>query len=76
MIANRIKPLLSDLIHPSQTSFVLCRLMHRNLIIAKEMAHFFKRCSAKKNVMTLKVDLSKAYDSLEWGFIRETLMGF
>lgn len=76
VIANRIKPFLSNLIHPSQTSFIPGRVIHENVIIAKEMAHFFKKCGKKKNVMAIKVDLSKAYNSLEWGFIRETLLGF
>ena len=76
VIAKRIKPLWSNLIHPSQTSFIPGRVIHENVIIAKEMAHFFKKCGKKKNVMDIKVDLSKAYDSLEWGFIKETLMGF
>lgn len=26
--------------------------------------------------MALKIDLSKSYDSLEWGFIWDTLVGF
>ena len=26
--------------------------------------------------MAFKIDLTKAFDSLEWGFIRDTLLGF
>lgn len=76
VIANRIKNVLSELIHPTQTSFVPGRNIQENVIIAKEMAFFFKKSSPKRNIMALKIDLSKAYDSLEWGFIKDTLQGF
>ena len=76
VIANRIKPVLDGLIHPSQTSFVPGRNIQENVVIAKEMAFFFKKSPPTRNIMALKIDLSKAYDSLEWGFIRDTLYGF
>lgn len=43
VIANRIKPVLDGLIHPSQTSFVPGRNSQENVVIAKEMAFFFKK---------------------------------
>lgn len=76
VIANRIKPILDGLIHPSQTSFVPGRNIQENIIITKEMAFFFKKSSPCRNIMALKIDLSKAYDNLEWGFIRDTMQGF
>ena len=76
-IASRIRGLmLPKLINPLQTSFVKDRTIDENIIIIKEVAHLFKRVKRGRNIMALKIDLTKAFESLEWAFIRETLLGF
>ena len=75
-IASRLRPLMMNLISPLQTSFIKGRTIDENIIILKEVAHLFKRTKRKKSIMALKIDLSKAFDSLEWSFIRDTLVGF
>lgn len=52
------------------------RTIDENVIIIKEVAHLFNRAKRNKNIMALKIDLTKAFDSLEWAFIRDTLVGF
>lgn len=44
--------------------------------IIKEIAHIFNKASKKNKSIALKIDLSKAFDSLEWSSIRETLEWF
>ncbi|XP_048490396.1 uncharacterized protein LOC125492264 [Beta vulgaris subsp. vulgaris] len=75
-IAMRLRPLMINLTSPLQTSFVKGRTIDENIIILKEVAHLFKRTKRKKSIMALKIDLTKAFDCLEWSFIRETLIGF
>ena len=75
-IASRIRGLMPKLINPLQTSFVKDRTIDENIIIIKEVAHLFNRVKRGRNIMALKIDLTKAFDSLEWAFIRETLLGF
>ncbi|XP_057248280.1 uncharacterized protein LOC130590240 [Beta vulgaris subsp. vulgaris] len=75
-IAARMRSIMPKLINPLQTSFILDRTIDENIIIIKEVAHLFKRAKKGANIMALKIDLTKAFDSLEWAFIRDTLLGF
>lgn len=47
-----------------------------NAIIIQELVHFISRKKGKEVVMAIKIDLEKAYDRLEWSFIRDTLKLF
>jgi len=50
-----------------------------NVIIAHEMIHSIKkRIRWANSYMTVKTDISKAYDRMEWQFLRDTMthMGF
>lgn len=47
-----------------------------NVIIVQEVVHHFQSQKDKPGSMLLKLDLNKAYDRLEWGFIRKTLVFF
>ena len=75
-ITSRLRPLMVDLISPLQSSFIKDRTIDENIIILKEVAHLFNRTKRNKSIMTLKIDLTKAFDSLEWSFIKDTLVGF
>lgn len=73
VIANRIKPLLSDIISPTQCSFVPGRHSTDNIIIAQEAIHTMGNKKGKKGFMAIKVDLEKAYDRLNWDFLNDTM---
>jgi len=68
IIANRIKPMLPQLVDVSQTAFVPGRSIGDNILMAQELLHRYHipngpaRCA-------LKVDISKAYDSVDWDFL-------
>ena len=58
-------------IHPSQSAFILGRLITDNAMIAFEVFHSMKnRMHRKKGFATLKLDMSKAYDCIEWDFLK------
>ncbi|CAJ2652835.1 unnamed protein product [Trifolium pratense] len=79
VIANRIKPILPDIIDEEQSAFVQGRLITDNALIAMECFHWMKKKKkGKKGTMALKLDMSKAYDRIEWNFVKATLksMGF
>ena len=68
-IANRLKPMLDQIIAPTQSAFIPNRLITNNIIIGYECLHKIRLSKGKKNgKISLKLDTSKAYDIVEWGF--------
>ena len=45
-----------------------------NAIVVQEFIHTISNKKGKVGYMTIKVDLEKAYDKIEWSFIREVLI--
>ena len=76
ILVGRIRPLLDQLISPCQTAFVLGRRGVDNAIVVQEIIHTMGRAKGKCGYMALKIDLEKAYDKLEWGFIRRMLIRY
>ncbi|KAL0402014.1 UNVERIFIED_CONTAM: hypothetical protein Slati_4231300 [Sesamum latifolium] len=74
VLANRLKPFLDSLILPSQSAFVLGHLITDNVLIAYKLNHFLLR-KHYGNVghVSLKLDISKAYDRVEWCFLERVL---
>ena len=78
-IANRLKIVLGDLIVENQSSFVPERLISDNVLAAFELMHIMRqRKHVKKDWLALKLDMSKAYDRVEWSFIEAMMrrLGF
>ncbi|XP_058784057.1 uncharacterized protein LOC131658822 [Vicia villosa] len=76
-IANRLKGILPDIVSEEQSAFVKGRLITDNALIAMDCFHWMKnKKKGKKGVMALKLDMSKAYDRLEWEFVVGTLEAF
>jgi len=74
-IVARLRPYLENLISPFQSAFVLGRKGIDNVVIVQELIHSISRRKGTVGYMAIKIDLEKAYDKLEWSFIRERLMG-
>ncbi|KAH9782560.1 reverse transcriptase domain-containing protein [Citrus sinensis] len=78
-VANRFKQILHQIISPMQSAFIPDRLITDNVIVGYECLHKIRHCKGRKNgLVALKLDVSKAYDRLEWSFIEQTMkcMGF
>lgn len=65
IIVAHIRSLLTNLISPVQSTFVLGRRGLDNTIIAKELFHSIDGKKGKMGFMVIKLDLEKAYDRLE-----------
>lgn len=75
VIANRLKRILPKVISQSQSAFVPGRLISDNILIAYEMTHFLKRRrKGKEGYAAIKLDMSKAYDWVEWSFLRDMML--
>ena len=73
-MVNRLRPLLGELISENHSAFVPERLITDNSIIAFECIHHIQ--SLKENdpaFCAYKVDLSKAYDRVDWVFLEKAL---
>lgn len=73
ILANRLKWVMSDLIAPNQSSFVKGRHGNDNVIVAQEIIQIMRKNKSKKGIVAVKVDLEKAYDRIDWRFLKDTL---
>nr|POF16873.1 line-1 retrotransposable element orf2 protein [Quercus suber] len=74
IIVARLRSYLDKPISPLQAPFVSSRKGVDNAIITQEVIHTLSKKRGRVGYMALKIDLEKAYDKLEWSFIRETLI--
>ncbi|XP_026451473.1 uncharacterized protein LOC113351753 [Papaver somniferum] len=65
IIVNGLKPLMEKIIFPYQAAYVSERLISDNTVIAQEIIHSMKRKRGQIGWMSLKIDMSKAFDRLE-----------
>lgn len=72
ILANRLKVLLPELIEPNQSAFVKGRLLLENVLLATELVKDYHKPSIPPRSV-LKLDISKAFDSVNWSFITDTL---
>jgi hypothetical protein len=79
VLANRLKIFLPFVISPSQSAFIPGRLISDNVLAAYETLHTMHMgMRGKKAFMTVKLDMSKAYNRVEWRFLEAVMrkMGF
>lgn len=79
LLTKRLQPILSSIISENQSAFVPQRAISDNVLITHEVLHYLHTSGAKKRCyMAVKTDMSKAYDRIEWYFVRLVLekLGF
>lgn len=75
VITNRLKCILPDIISPNQSAFVPGRNISDNILLAYELTHFLQtKRSGRTGYAAIKLDMSKAYDRVEWNFLREMML--
>ena len=78
-MANRLKKILPSIISDSQSASVNGRLIIDNVLVAFEcMHHISQRKTGSTGEMAVKLDMSKAYDRVEWACLDKIMekLGF
>jgi hypothetical protein len=78
-LVNRLRPLLEEVISPTQSAFIPCRMITDNALIAFECLHVIRSGNSRnKSFGVFKLDLTKAYDHVDWTYLEGVLwrLGF
>ena len=78
-LVNRPRPLLDGMISPTQSAFIPGRLISDNALIAFECIHSLSKLKDRRgDYCAYKLDLAKAYDRVDWHFLKSMLgaLGF
>ncbi|XP_022019843.1 uncharacterized protein LOC110919900 [Helianthus annuus] len=66
---------LKDIISENQSAFVPGRRIADNIMLTQELMHNYHRQLGPPRC-AMKVDIQKAYDTVDWRFLRDVLHGF
>ncbi|WOL14689.1 hypothetical protein Cni_G23470 [Canna indica] len=67
IIVHRLQPLMDCIISKNQCALIRGRLISDNILLAHELTHHLKtKQKSSSHDMAIKLDISKAFDRLEW----------
>lgn len=72
MLCNRMKKILPEIISTNQSAFIEGRNIAQNILICQDLIRLYNRKNTKRSCL-IKIDLKKAYDTIEWECIEEML---
>ncbi|GJR79997.1 hypothetical protein Tco_0150782 [Tanacetum coccineum] len=75
IIANRVKEGLGDIVSINQSAFVPGRRISDNILLTQELMRNYHRRRGPPRC-AFKVDIQKAYDTVDWKFLETILVGF
>ncbi|XP_062114704.1 uncharacterized protein LOC133825827 [Humulus lupulus] len=75
MLCNRLNSILPKLINQNQGAFVKNRSLAHNVLILQDLLKGYNRKHISPRCL-MKIDLSKAYDSIDWDFLENLLHAY
>ncbi|KAM1588571.1 hypothetical protein ACFX15_027116 [Malus domestica] len=75
IMANRIKRVLPTVISDAQFAFVGSRRIGDNILLVQELFHGYHLNNGSRRCV-IKMDICKAYDTLDWKFLLGVLSAF
>lgn len=73
VLTNRMKKVMGDIIGQAQSAFIEGRSIIDNILLSQEIFKGYSRKGVSPRCV-LKVDLRKAYVTLEWNFLKQVLI--
>ena len=75
ILVFRLKPFMDMLITPYQNAFIQGRNITNNILLAHEIFDTLrKKKGRKKGYGALKIDMCKAYDRVNWNFLKVVIL--
>ncbi|KAL9227918.1 hypothetical protein vseg_003553 [Gypsophila vaccaria] len=75
LICNRLATVLPHIIDQNQGAFIQGRNIQDNIMICQDLIRLFERPNSSPRCL-FKIDLQKAYDTVEWHFVEQMLEQF
>ncbi|KAM2092455.1 hypothetical protein TB2_030374 [Malus domestica] len=70
VLTNRLKRVMPKVISDNQSAFVAGKYIQDNILVVHEILHSLMHQTKEDRAgMALKLDMAKAYDRVEWGFL-------
>ncbi|XP_074305627.1 uncharacterized protein LOC141640848 [Silene latifolia] len=74
LLCNRLAQVLPDLISENQGAFIKGRSIIENVLICQDLVNMYNRKAVSPRCL-FKIDLQKAYDTVEWDFVEQLFKG-
>ncbi|GJX66900.1 RNA-directed DNA polymerase, eukaryota, reverse transcriptase zinc-binding domain protein [Tanacetum coccineum] len=75
ILTNIIKMGLSKIVNINQSAFIPGRHIQDNILLAQELLRGYNRKNGPKRC-AMQIDIQKAYDTVSWSFLKDTLLHF
>jgi len=74
MISNRLKTILLGVVSKCQSAFIPGRLITDNTLVTYKLFRYIHGLGGSGGAMALKLDMSKAFDRVEWLFLEKIML--